>query len=220
MSGTVRLRPAGAPEGASDLRAFMKVALRRWGVVGAVAPSSAVLARALTTVVPAMGTPVVVELGPGTGPVSEGVRARMAPGGRHIAIEIDPSMVAHLRRVRPWLEVIHGDAADLGALLEAAGAGRADAVVSTLPWSLFPGERQARMLAEIGRVLAPGGAFTTVNYLPAMPLAGARAFRARLRAAFDEVLATGPVWRNVPPGVVYVCRRPAGGVPRRAAVSG
>jgi phosphatidylethanolamine/phosphatidyl-N-methylethanolamine N-methyltransferase len=107
------------------------------------------------------------------------------------------------------METIQGDAADLGELLASAGAGRVDAVVSPLPWSLFPGEQQERIVGEIGRVLAPGGAFTTVTYLHAVPLAGARAFRRRLRSAFDEVLTTGPVWRNLPPGMTYVCRRPA-----------
>ena len=107
-------------------------------------------------------------------------------------------MVAHLRRAKPWLEVIHGDAVELGALLAAAGVTRVDAVVSTLPWSLFPGPRQSRILHEIGRVLAPGAAFTTVTYLYAMPLPRSRAFRRRLRSAFEEVLTTGPVWRNLP----------------------
>jgi phospholipid N-methyltransferase len=186
----------------------MGVALRRARVVGAVAPSSPVLAAALTTVVPASGAPVVVELGAGTGPISEAIRGRLAPGARQLAIEVDPAMVAHLRRTRPWLEVLHGDAADLGALLASAGVGCVDAVVSTLPWSLFPGSRQTRMLREIGRILVPAGAFTTVTYLPALPLAGARAFRRRLGTAFEEVLTTGPVWRNIPPGLAYVCRRP------------
>jgi hypothetical protein len=61
-------------------------------------------------------------------------------------------------------------------------------------------------------VLHPSGAFTTVAYLHAVPLARAWAFRRHLRAAFDEVLTTGPVWRNVPPGLAYVCRRPVGDV--------
>ncbi|MGV9771000.1 class I SAM-dependent methyltransferase, partial [Streptosporangium sp. NPDC003464] len=124
-----------------DLRAFMSVALRRQGVVGAIAPSSPTLARALTAVVPTGGTPVVIELGPGTGPISEAIRRRLASGSRHLAVEIEPDLAAHLRRTRPWMETIQGDAADLGALLSEAGVERADAVVSTLPWSLFPGER-------------------------------------------------------------------------------
>lgn len=187
----------------------MTAALRKQGVVGAIAPSSPALARALTAVVPTSGTPVVVELGPGTGSISEAIRARTAPGSRHLAVEIEPGLAAHLRRTKPWMETIEGDAADLGELLAGAGVDRVDAVVSTLPWSLFPGEQQERIIGEIGRALAPGGAFTTVTYLHALPLPGARSFRRRLRSAFDEVLTTGPVWRNLPPGMTYVCRRPA-----------
>ncbi|MFF3665985.1 class I SAM-dependent methyltransferase [Microtetraspora malaysiensis] len=197
---------------APDLRAFMSAALRRQGVVGAIAPSSPSLARALTAVVPTSGTPVVVELGPGTGSISEAIRERLSPGARHLSVEIEPDLVTHLRRTKPWMETIHGDAADLGALLARAGADRVDAIVSTLPWSLFPGRRQERILGEVSRALAPTGAFTTVTYLHALPLAGARALRRRLRAAFDEVLTTGPVWRNLPPGMAYVCRRPVAGV--------
>jgi phospholipid N-methyltransferase len=208
MNETVTLRPGRDVNGAADRRAFMAVALRNQGVVGAVAPSSPSLAKALTAVVPASGTPVVVELGPGTGSISEAIRRRLAPGSRQLAIDVEPSMVAHLRRAKPWLEVIHGDAVELGALLAAAGVTRVDAVVSTLPWSLFPGPRQSRILDEIGRVLAPGAAFTTATYLYAMPLPRSRAFRRRLRSAFEEVLTTGPVWRNLPPGMTYVCRRP------------
>ncbi|GAA0393256.1 methyltransferase domain-containing protein [Microbispora corallina] len=210
MNETVQHRPGR--DAASDLRAFAAVALRRQGVVGAVAPSSPALARALTAVVPTTAAAVVVELGPGTGAISEAIRRRLAPGSRQVAVEIDPGMVTHLNRARPWLDVIQGDAARLGALLAARGIDRADAVVSTLPWSLFPEDRQEAVLGEIGRVLRPSGAFTTVTYLHAVPLARARRFRGRLRAAFDEVLTTGPVWRNVPPGLAYVCRRPVGHV--------
>ncbi|WP_169946118.1 class I SAM-dependent methyltransferase [Microbispora sp. H11081] len=192
----------------SDLRAFAGVALRRQGVVGAVAPSSRSLARALTAVVPTTGPAVIVELGPGTGAISEAIRERLAPGSRQLAVEIDPGMVAHLRRARPWLDVLQGDAARLGALLAGRGVSRVDAVISTLPWTLLPEDAQESILGEVGRVLRPAGAFTTVTYLPAVPLARARRFRRRLRAAFDEVLTTGPVWRNVPPGLAYVCRRP------------
>ncbi|WP_079319223.1 class I SAM-dependent methyltransferase [Microbispora sp. GKU 823] len=208
MNETVQLNDT--VQQVSDLRAFAGVALRRQGVVGAVAPSSRSLARALTAVVPTTGPAVIVELGPGTGAISEAIRERLAPGSRQLAVEIDPGMVAHLRRARPWLNVLQGDAARLGALLDEQAVSRVDAVVSTLPWTLFPEDVQEPILGEVGRVLRPTGAFTTVTYLPAVPLARARRFRRRLRAAFDEVLTTGPVWRNVPPGLAYVCRRPVG----------
>jgi phospholipid N-methyltransferase len=63
------------------------------------------------------------------------------------------------------------------------------------------------VLDQVRRRLRPDGAFTTFAYLHALPLGLARRFAGRLRAAFDEVLVTRTVWRNVPPALTYVCRR-------------
>lgn len=209
------LRPspsAGAdrsrPSVVADYRTFVTRAVRNPGLVGAVAPSSPILAREMAAVVPSSGKPVVVELGPGTGALSPAVADRLPSGGRHLAIELDAGMVEHLRASAPWLEVVQGDAADLVRLLEQADVGSVDAVVSGLPWSIFSGEAQSRILDAVGQVLAPGGAFTTFAYLHALGMAGARAFRQRLGTAFDEVVTTRTVWRNVPPARTYVCRRP------------
>jgi phosphatidylethanolamine/phosphatidyl-N-methylethanolamine N-methyltransferase len=83
-----------------------------------------------------------------------------------------------------------------------------EAVISGLPWSLFPAAAQRGILREVGKVLAPAGAFTTFAYVHALGMAGARQFRRRLDETFDEVVTSRTVWRNVPPARVYVCRRP------------
>jgi phosphatidylethanolamine/phosphatidyl-N-methylethanolamine N-methyltransferase len=196
----------------SARRAFLSAALRRPGTVGAVVPSSARLAGVLASVVPRTGSPVVVELGPGTGAVSDVISRRLPPGARHLAVELDLAMVAYLRRTRSELEVVPGDAARLAALLAERGVSRVDAVVCGLPWALFDDDTQTAILAEVGRVIGGTGAFTTFGYLHGMTLAAARRFRATLRATFDEVVVSATVWRNVPPAFVYVCRRPAGPV--------
>lgn len=182
--------------------------MREPGTVGAVLPSSPILAREMAAVVPRSGSPVVVELGPGTGALSEAISRRLPENGRHIAVEVDPGMVEHLRSASPWLEVIEGDAMRLGQLLGDAGVTSVDAVVSGLPWSIFSAESQTGILSEVGGVLAPGGGFTTIAYAHALGMSGARLFRSRLGRAFDEVITTRTVWRNVPPARVYVCRRP------------
>lgn len=82
------------------------------------------------------------------------------------------------------------------------------AVVSGLPWSLFGADRQRLVLAQVCRALAPGGGFSTFAYRHAAPLAGARSFRALLDDHFDEVVVTRTVWRNLPPALAYICRRP------------
>lgn len=191
----------------AEYRTFLSRAVSNPGRVGAVAPSSPGLAREMAKIVPTSGTPTVVELGPGTGALSGAVAERLPQGGRHLAVELDTGMVEHLGSVLPWLEVIQGDAADLGTLLERTGVRSVDAVISGLPWSLFPAENQRRILREVGRVLAPGGAFTTIAYVQALWMDSARRFRERLDETFDEVVLTRTVWRNVPPARLYLCRR-------------
>ena len=50
---------------------FLRAFLRNPATTGAIAPSSERLARVLASVVHVSGSPTVVELGPGTGAVSE-----------------------------------------------------------------------------------------------------------------------------------------------------
>jgi len=182
--------------------------MRRPGAVGAVAPSSIGLAELLASVVPRSGAPVVVELGPGTGAISAVIDRRLPAAGRHLAVELDPRMVAYLQRTRPNLEVVAGDARELGVLLAARGVTHADAVISGLPWALFDTPTQTAILREVAGLLGPTGAFTTFAYLHGMPLHTARRFRRNLTTMFDEVVVTKTVWRNLPPAFGYICRRP------------
>lgn len=202
--------PAGPESGRSARRAFLTAVLRNPGAVGAVAPSSPRLAAVLAAVVPRSGSPVVVELGPGTGSVSAIIERRLPPGGRHLAVELDGGLAAYLRRTRPNLEVVEGDAVRLGELLAERGVTRVDAVVSGLPWALFNQASQESVLHQVAAAIGPTGAFTTFAYLHAMPIPAARLFRRTLRAVFDEVLVSATVWGNLPPAFGYVCRRPAG----------
>jgi len=196
--------------GRAARRTFLLAAMRHPAAVGAIAPSSVGLAELLASVVPRSGAPVVVELGPGTGAVSAIIDRRLPAAGRHLAVELDPDMVACLRGTRPSLEVVPGDARKLGALLAARAVTHADAVVSGLPWALFDRPAQAAILGEVARLLGPTGAFTTFAYLHGMPLHTARRFRRTLADTFDEVVVSRTVWRNLPPAFGYVCRRPRG----------
>ncbi|MGH3567699.1 MAG: class I SAM-dependent methyltransferase [Pseudonocardia sp.] len=191
-------------------RTFLVAAMRRPATVGAVAPSSTRLAGVLASVVPSEGSPIVVELGPGTGSVSAAIDRRLPAGARHLAIELDTGMVEYLHRTRPLLEVVRGDARHLGALLAEHGVTRVDAVVSGLPWALFDAPTQTAILREVTRLIGPTGAFATFAYLHGMPLNSARRFRHTLREIFDEVVVGTTIWRNLPPAFGYICRRPAG----------
>ncbi len=189
-------------------RAFLAAALRKPGQFGALAPSSPSLAAVIASVVPTAGTPVVVELGPGTGAMTTAIEARLAPDARHVAIELDPRMVGFLRQAHPGLEVVEGDAVKLQTLLAERGIEHADAVLSGLPWALFDDVTQVSILGQVAAVIGPDGVFATFAYRHGMALSAARRFRRMLHATFAEVTLTPTVWRNMPPAFVYVCRHP------------
>ena len=186
---------------------FIRSWLEKPLAIGAVTPSGRVLARTMARYVdPSLAGPVV-ELGPGTGSLSSGIHSRLPAGARHIGIELGETMVDHLRAHKPWMEIVHGDAGDLLALLDKRGVDRVDAVISSIPWSLLPDDAQDHILRQAAEVLTPQGAFTALTYLPADRTHGGRRFRKRLGETFDEVL-TPTTWLNFPPILHYICRRP------------
>ncbi|MEU4223932.1 methyltransferase domain-containing protein [Nonomuraea sp. NPDC026600] len=188
--------------------------------IGAVAPSSPALARAATAVVPRTGSPVVVELGPGTGSFTEAIQQRLAGRGRHIAVEVNPRFADKLGALHPAVDVVHADAADLVTVLAQRGLRQADVVVSGLPWAAFTENHQREVLSAVVDALSPHGVFTTFAYVHAWWAPPARRLLRSMRSRFDEVVISRTVWANLPPALVYYCRRPAevdetGAVPSR-----
>ena len=189
-------------------RAFLAAWVRNPARMGAVVPSSSRLSARLAMVAPTQGSPVVVELGPGTGAVSELVSRRLPSSARHLAVELDPAMATYLATAHPGVEVINGDAAKLGSLLAERDVHGVDAVISGLPWSLFDRETQRAILGQVVTAIGETGVFATFAYPGGMPLPSARRFRETLHETFDEVVVTRTVWRNLPPAFCYLCRRP------------
>ncbi|MGP4104468.1 class I SAM-dependent methyltransferase [Nonomuraea sp. KM90] len=179
--------------------------------IGTIAPSARALAHVAADVVPTTGAPIVVELGAGSGAITDVIAARLPPDGRLLAVEINHDLVRHLSRSRPWLQVLAGDAAGLTHLLRDAEVDRVDAIVSALPWTLLPAGHRRRILAEIGDVLAPDGIISTIATLTAWPTRSCRVFRRQLGSVFGDIQIRGPIWAAVPPAVVLNCRKPLHG---------
>jgi phospholipid N-methyltransferase len=190
------------------LRVFGAAALRDQRTVGAIAPSSARLAHRLAAVVPEHGEPVVVELGPGTGAVTRAISTRLAGRGHHLALEAKPELLAFLRDRYPEVLAHHADAGEVATVLAAHQLGAANAIISGLPWSLFPAHTQLRLLRRISGSLRADGVFTTFAYVHGLALPRARWFRQMLNEHFGEVVLTRAVWANLPPAITYVCRAP------------
>jgi phosphatidylethanolamine/phosphatidyl-N-methylethanolamine N-methyltransferase len=180
--------------------------LRKPQTTGAVAASSASLAREITSEVGLAEASVVVELGPGTGAFTGHILKAMRPGARFFAVERNAAMVATLRQRFPEVVVHTACATKLHELLEAEGGAKADVVICGLPWAAFPDGLQEQLLASISEALAPGGRFTTFAYLQGMLLPAGRKFRKRLDECFASVTRSRTVWANLPPAFCYRCR--------------
>jgi phosphatidylethanolamine/phosphatidyl-N-methylethanolamine N-methyltransferase len=203
-SGEVRASPSTR----SDRQVFLRQWLKKPGQIGAVAPSSPALARAICSSLPESGHPTVVELGAGTGAFTAEIQRRLNGRGRHLAVELDPQFAALLRARYSGSEVIESDAIHLPHLLAERGADPVDHVVSGLPWAVFSDDVQRRLLDAVVTSLTPRGSFTTFTYLHATPMSAARRFRKLLEASFEEVIPGRTVWANCPPALVLYAFRP------------
>jgi phospholipid N-methyltransferase len=101
----------------------------------------------------------------------------------------------------------------LGAFAHAAVADllaqgvRSDLTVSGLPW-LLTSPKETTIFPALGRLAAPGGAVTQLAHAWIRFFPAAKQVQRNLEAAFEEVVVSRTVWRNAPPAVVYVARRP------------
>ncbi|BCB89984.1 class I SAM-dependent methyltransferase [Phytohabitans suffuscus] len=212
------LAPPSPARGGDDRTAFLREFLRDPFTVAAVTPSGRPLADLVTATVPHDGAPLVVELGPGTGAFTAAVQRRLAGRGRHLAVEINARFAARLAARYPGVDVEVADARGLRGVLARRGHGRADVIVSGLPWAAFAPDRQDDLLDAVTGGLAPHGAFTTFAYTHTRWAPPARRLRRALRSRFEEVVLSRTVWANLPPAFVYYCRRPR--TPAQAAAGG
>jgi phospholipid N-methyltransferase len=190
---------------------FLREFVRAPMSVASVTPSGAALTRQVAIPVPTTGDPVVVELGPGTGAFTRTIQAQLGGRGRHIAIELNQRFAGLLADRFPGLDVVNANAGDLTTVLAERGLPGADVIVSGLPWAAFESGQQRAVLDAVAAALSPGGAFTTFAYVHARWMPPARRLRRALTGTFEEVVLGRTVWANVPPALVYHCRRPRAG---------
>jgi phosphatidylethanolamine/phosphatidyl-N-methylethanolamine N-methyltransferase len=181
-----------------------RFAHRPW-TIGAVAPSSARLARTVINHCDLGRADTVVELGAGSGAITGLILRRLKPGAVFIALEIDPKQAQFLRKRYPGLTVCCESAENIDACLARHGRTTADCIISGLPWGNMRHDLQDRIMSEVLSCLAPGGKFCGFAYLHASWFPSSRAFRQRLAEHFSRVRISPVIWRNLPPAFAYSC---------------
>lgn len=176
--------------------------LRRWAAnplrMGSVVPSSpALCSRVVKQAWPSAGN-VVLELGAGTGVISQAfLEAGLAPE-RLIVAEVDRDLCQHLRDTLRGVTVIEGDARKLPELLPDHFRGRIGAVVCGIPLVLLPVVEQRRFIDAIEGV-APGTGFLHYSYCATSPLPWKKHKLTAKREAWTPLnIPPASVWRYVP----------------------
>jgi phosphatidylethanolamine/phosphatidyl-N-methylethanolamine N-methyltransferase len=171
-------------------------------VAGAVSPSGRYLARRMARYVEPRASGPIIELGPGTGVITEALLRRGVSPDRLCLVEFDRSFCRLLAGRFPGVRIIEGDAYRLGERLEGVLEAPASAVVSSLPLLVKPEPQRCRLLAEAFEIMGFEAPFIQFTYGPVSPIPRDKyagpAFTAEVSAA---------VWLNLPPARVWVYRR-------------
>jgi phosphatidylethanolamine/phosphatidyl-N-methylethanolamine N-methyltransferase len=191
-------RVAKKPLRLDDDMRFIRSWLEKPLATGAVMPSSRLLARTMARYVDPNTKGSIIELGPGTGPVTEALVDRGIDPSRLILVEFNPVFCRLLRSRYPEATVVQGDAYRLNGLLETLVREPAAAMVSGLPLITKPLRTRLRLISDALGLLAPGAPFVQFTYamVPPIPkgLSGIKAEASEL------------IWMNLPPARVWVYR--------------
>ena len=199
----------GASGGVGSVGVFVKEIVLGHGTVGAIASSSAGLAREMVAGSGIENARCVVEYGPGVGAFTGEILAHLPKGARYFAIELSPRLADKFQARFPDTRVYLGSAADAPELCRQEGMNGhscVDIVFSGLPFASFGPELQATIIERTVQILRPGGLFVTFAYAGlSVCTAKGRGFRRLLPKHFDKVSRGKVVWWNLPPAFVYRC---------------
>jgi phosphatidylethanolamine/phosphatidyl-N-methylethanolamine N-methyltransferase len=166
---------------------------------GSVLPSSRGLASAMARWLPKNPESFVLELGPGTGVITDALIARGLREEKLVVIENNSKMAHLLRKRYPRAHIITGDAWQLDTLLLNQQIESVGAVISSLPLLNFSEDQAETLAQKIRAMLEPNGNWVQFTY---------RIHKLRPRGASNFRLhASKIVWLNLPPARVSVLQK-------------
>ncbi len=195
MKGTRRLerRDRRSP---SPRWQFLRGFIKHPRMVGSIIPSSRILINRMLDPVDWANTRLFVEYGPGVGTFTRPILELLGPDATLVTVDTNTDFTTYLKSSidDPRLVAVTGSAAEIERILDERGLGKADYVLSGLPFSTLPpgvGDAIAKATANVVRT---GGAFLIYQFSPKV-----RDFI----APFFERIERGFEWVNVPPATLF-----------------
>lgn len=164
-------------------------------------PSSRFLSDAMAQWANPRSKHFILELGPGTGAVTQALIRRGVAENKIVCVENNPKMAEVLRKRFPHTNILAGDAREFDKLLQEnfGDVECVDAVISSLPLRNFTPEDAERLSNKIRAILRPRGKWVQYSYKlrPAHPK-GSEQF---------DLVKSDVVWFNIPPARLSVYQK-------------
>ena len=175
---------------------FLRGFLKNPVMVGSIIPSSRQLIDKMLGPVDWESTKLIVEYGPGVGTFTRPILDRLGNDATLVTIDTNADFTTYLKDSidDPRLVSVTGSAADVARILEDRGLGKADYVLSGLPFSTLPPGIGDDIAEATAGVIRPGGAFLVYQFSP------------KVRDFIDphfERIERGFEWVNVPPATLF-----------------
>lgn len=185
-------------ENPRGLLLFFREILQNPTAVGAACPSSSKLANSIAQLVPANPDGYIVELGGGTGVITEALLKKGLDPQKLIILERSQPLTQHLTRRFPTLKIIHGDASELDKYLNPTDH-PVTAIVSSLPLRSLPKSTVAIIGNQLDYLMKKDNLFIQYTYsLLRQPTPPSTHF---------QWTRSESIWWNFPPARIDVFRR-------------
>lgn len=183
----------------SDPVRFFFSWLRAPRAVASAVPSGRGLCGLIASQVPLDEPGLVVELGGGTGAITQALLAHGVAPERLVVVECSERFATMLQARFPAVRVVHADARQLRQVLRGDnGLPTVSAIVSGLPLLTLPAVVTQEILAEAAAVLQPHGRLLQFTYGRQSPVPAEWLGRSGARAS-----RIGGIWANIPPAAVW-----------------
>jgi phosphatidylethanolamine/phosphatidyl-N-methylethanolamine N-methyltransferase len=182
--------------------------IRQWvenpRLIGAVSPSGPALAKAMASYVDLKKEGPIIELGPGTGPVTQALLARGIAPERLVLVEYEQGFCHLLAERYPGVQIVQGDAYSLKNTLQNKLSAQPITVVSSLPLLVRPERDRVELLHQAFELMGPDGLFIQFTYgLTKSPMP----MHAHSITGAYVGKGSAPILLNIPPARVWRYRK-------------
>jgi len=178
---------------------FLKALFKNPLGVGAIAPSSKELAALMVNGIEPRHDAMLLELGVGTGAVTEAIAEILPDNSSYLGVEIDFKLASLVQKKFPDLNIVNADACTACELHKKYELGRVQYILSGIPFVSLPKDACESILEEVHFFMDKGSLFRTFQYVHGYFTPPAKRLRDHMNERYGPMQKSAVVLNNLPP---------------------